>query len=344
MATMVTMSFDDLLNAAVEQMTGGQRRRFDRRCRFVPGYRKEYIRELADKLSDDPRVQANAPLMAAALGEGGISGETQVQFDGSKLKLILDIILEYGPKLLDLILLFVKAFSCILLLVALSSTANAMTAAEAFMEAERTVHEPTLAFLQPENLPKYILPQWGNCPGGVCPVPSGNVSRSTITIQPKAVRTIHTMPEPVQVVHQHAEPSVPSNYQRRWYNHDGLSIEAHAEHAHGYSTAGMSHAEIAYHNDVYHDQYGGGHPVRQVVWSGGTRGNYAYPVAGRVVRVTTAPARFIANRQPVRTVGRGVVRGVVQGVAALRPVNIASRIRGRIADRQARRAARWSRW
>lgn len=179
--------------------------------------------------------------------------------------------------------------------------------------AELLPRLPIAAFIERAmedgDLQDYILAQWGkvvgNCPGGVCP-----------------------LPEPVAAV------PVQVNYQRQWYNHDGLTLRQHAEIMHGHSTAGLSDTQVAMLNDHDHNSWGhGGHPVSS---HSASATHYRYPVAGRVVRggaavvrgtvrVATAPVRFVRQVQPVRRVGRGIIRGV----NAVRPINVIRRVRAR---------------
>lgn len=322
---------DDLLDQAVGLMTPGQKRRFDRRCNLIPGYRAKYIQELADNLLDDPRFVEAAPMATAVMGAEGFTGQTRFQIDGSKIRVILDLILEYGPKLLDLILLFIKAFTFAI------ACAICLPASGAYPKPAETAYpmpQETAQILPASHLSKFIedqaqkaadaldqhiLAQWGksvgNCPGGVCPLPppSGTTSRVSYAVQPEEIR--------------------PVAYQRQWYNHDGLTLRQHAEQMHGHSTAGLTDAQVAALNDADHNAWGhGGHPGRAA---------YAFPVAGRVVRgsavvvrgaarVVTAPVRIVRRVQPVRR----VVRGTARVLNAIRPVNVARGVRGRIAFRR----------
>lgn len=328
---------NDLLNQSVQLMTPGQQRRFRRRCNLIPGYRDRYVQELADNLLDDPRFVDAAPMATAVMGETGFTGQTRFEIDGSKIRVILDLILEYGPKLLDLILLFVKAFTFALACVACLplSAAHPKPAETAYPVPQETAQVLPVAHLSRfiESKPKdagslnqHILAQWGisgNCPGGVCPIaaPSSSASRSA-SYQPVEVKRVGEV------------------YQRQWYNHDGLTLRQHAEIMHGHSTAGLTDAQVAALNDHDHNTWGhGGHPSRAAVRV--AHGGYAYPVAGRVVRggavvvrgaarVVTAPVRIVRNVQPVRRIARGTIRAV----NAIRPVNVVRRVRGRVMARR----------
>lgn len=68
---------------------------------------------------------------------------------------------------------------------------------------------------------------------------------------------------PVRGVLQNATSYVPSDaYRARWQNYDGKSRMQHAVQDHGIDISGKSEAQVFREMDAYHDQYGGGHPVR----------------------------------------------------------------------------------
>lgn len=80
----------------------------------------------------------------------------------------------------------------------------------------------------------------------------------------------------------HAKVGVPENYQRRWFNHDGLSLRKHAEVYHRRSTEGLTDAEVAYWNDVDHDswQSGNHYPCRAAVAKAATASRSTCPPGG----------------------------------------------------------------
>ena len=139
-----------------------------------------------------------------------------------------------------------------------------------------------------------------NCPGGVCPVPlrSRSVTRSRTVVRapvvqaPSVVRSVPVVSYSSTGSSYGSSGSSVSNYQRRWYNHDGLTLRQHAEHVHGYSTAGMSDAEVAAANDHYHDQYGGSHHATGTVVSTG------YTVMRSVRRFKRRFGAFGLQRSP----------------------------------------------
>lgn len=116
-------TFNSLLDQGVEKLPPLRRRVYQRRLRNAE-YRRQVTDELMLKMADDPRVQAFglavfnevAGRASAQAGEETVAAmggqaapkvnaaDVEIQLDPGKLKEFLDILLEYLPKIFELIL------------------------------------------------------------------------------------------------------------------------------------------------------------------------------------------------------------------------------------------------
>lgn len=131
--------------------------------------------------------------------------------------------------------------------------------------------QPTNRVATPAEAARFVtVPQ--NCPGGVCPLPT-------------------------------------RNYQRQWFNHDGLSLRQHAEHVHGHDVSGLSDSQIAAMNDHDHNTWGSGHH-----YVSSTSRTVSYSTSGSCPAVATV-------RTPVRSVVRAIrVRQPVRSFLRSKPI------------------------
>ena len=72
--------------------------------------------------------------------------------------------------------------------------------------------------------------------------------------------------------------------QRQWYNQDGLTVRQHAERVHGYSTSGMTTAQVIAENDRYHNTHGPYH------------GNRTSTTSRSYTNTTSTPIRSFLHR------------------------------------------------
>lgn len=103
MSTTVTKTLDQLLDEAVEKMPWLRRRVMKRRLRRKKN-REAVIDELRLKLADDSRVQEMG--MASMMLSEDVTGETPLPIDLDQLERLLQIIIEYLPTIIELIMAF----------------------------------------------------------------------------------------------------------------------------------------------------------------------------------------------------------------------------------------------
>lgn len=116
----VKATFNSLLDQAVDKMGPLRKRAYQRRLKDKQ-YREAITDELILKLSQDERVQAmNLPIFAEASAPGSdqvtamggnngprlAAADVELQLDPDKIKQLLDLLIEYGPKIFDLIMRF----------------------------------------------------------------------------------------------------------------------------------------------------------------------------------------------------------------------------------------------
>ena len=97
-------------------VTRRQRRIFKRRCQRS-GYRTKYAEEIRDALLGDDRLALCLPLasMDAMDDDDFDVGNTLLAVDPEKLRKLLDLILEYAPRFIDLVLTIMGLFGTVLL-------------------------------------------------------------------------------------------------------------------------------------------------------------------------------------------------------------------------------------
>lgn len=216
----VTKTVNELIDDAVEELRGGLgiKYRITKRWLKKGDNRAELADSVMLKLCDCDEVKAMG--LSEGFASGAIGADTPIGFDPENLRKFLDLIIEYLPQILAIILpLFTSvALPLAFVLGSLASTAMAepnqpmpcfapdpATLGDHVGCEGRVRQTEDLPLYEPKDINKEdlvtalgrsILPQWGfqqgDCPGGVCPVPTdiplseGEVLVSTSTLEAKA--------------------------------------------------------------------------------------------------------------------------------------------------------------
>lgn len=122
--TTTTTTINECIDQAVALMPEGrQKRRLERRLQN-DRYRDAWAGELMDNLDRDPRIQSMG-MLPAMLGAEEFTASTPFQIDTDKLRDLLDIIIEYAPKIIEIIMLLLKMFGAVLVVLTFSGAADA---------------------------------------------------------------------------------------------------------------------------------------------------------------------------------------------------------------------------
>lgn len=101
----------ELVDMAAAMTPGRRGRRHRKRLERSPRYREEFEFETMDKLAADPRAVTRMPMMA---GED-FDATTKMRFDPENLRAILELIIEYAPQVIAIVLELLKLFTLFLL-------------------------------------------------------------------------------------------------------------------------------------------------------------------------------------------------------------------------------------
>lgn len=219
-----TVTVGQLIEQATEELRGPKRRMFERHLRRNAKARQELEDRVLLELSTDPRAQAILGAdMCLGFGNGTLTADTPFQIDTDKLRELLDLILEYAPKFIELLLKILPLFMSLLFLLVLGGISHGQEYPIRIVERSGVVATNSYRVL-------------------------GDGSLVRIVAQPVAVTASTT-----RVVATVAEP-----YRGRWPNNDGRTFRQHAVEVHGFDPR-LSTAELTRLHEAYHDRFGG-HP------------------------------------------------------------------------------------
>lgn len=166
----INKSVNELIDEAVDGLPL-IRRRMAKRWLKRGDHREELADSMLLKLCEADDVKAMG--LAEGFASGRIGADTPIGFDPENLRKILDLIVEYLPTILEIIL---PLFLSLALPVAIALGSFALAASPAVADEPMPCFAPVVA--EPPELPSHVLAQWGqwgqqrgSCPGGVCPAP-----------------------------------------------------------------------------------------------------------------------------------------------------------------------------